>query len=483
MRRLAGVVAVLALVVTGCGGTTSGAGAGGADIVPADAAMFISLNTDPDSEQWQAADRLTSRFPDKQDAVKTIKQGLRDEGFDWEKDVKPALGPEFDFVWLDLERNGQDFVLITQPKDQAKFERLMKRIQQSSDDFFRGQAGDWEVFGPTQAGVERFERESESSDTKLSDNGDFEDAMSSYPDDALMRFYLNGPQVMELARAELKPDERKYIDKLGTLDWIASDIRATAEGLRFDMNVHGKAGPALKDAIPTRPFGASLTHEVPRDAFLYWTFHGTKGMLTGLKDNPIFKEAPELGRYSSVLRRVESLLQGENAFYVRPASGNVPEITFVAEPAPGTNGMTTLDRLLARYRSDLELPSLPKSSRVAGVPARTIDLDEFKVHYANVGKRLVLTNLPAGIKALSGDPSTLAESKEYKGAVESAGMPAKTQGFFYVNVRGGLSYAERLAGTQIPEGIRKNVSPLRSAVEYVATRPSEIQITFFLRIK
>jgi hypothetical protein len=484
MRRLAGVAAVLALVLTGCGGTTSGAGAGGADIVPADATMFISLNTDTDSAQWRAADKLASRFPDKQDAVKTVKQGLREEGLDWETDVKAALGPEFDFVWLDLDNDGQDFVVVTQAKDQAKFDTLMKKLQESSDDLFRGQVGGWAVLGPTQAAVDRFERESESSDAKLSDDGDFEDAMSSYPDDALMRFYLSGPQITELARHELEPDERKYLDKLGKLDWIASDIRATAEGLRFDMNIHGKAGPALKDAVPTRPFGAALTHEVPSNALLYYTFHGKKGMLTGLEDNPIFDDTPELHRYSSVLRRVESLLQGENALYVRPASsGIIPEITFVAEPAPGTNGMTTLDRLLLRYRSDLELPALPKPSRVAGVPARTLDLDEFKVHYANVGKRLVLTNLPAGIKALGGNPPSLAQSKEYRGAVDSAGMPAKTQGFLYINVRGGLSYAERLANTPIPGGVKRNLSPLRSVVEYAATQPSEIQITFFLRIK
>ena len=70
------------------------------------------------------------------------------------------------------------------------------------------------------------------------------------------------------------------------------------------MNAHGKAGPALRDAVPVRPFDAALTHEVPRDAIAYWTFHGAKGMLTGLEDNPIFKDTPELHRYSNVLRRI-----------------------------------------------------------------------------------------------------------------------------------------------------------------------------------
>jgi hypothetical protein len=484
MRRLAGALAVLALVVTGCGGTSSGAGAGGADIVPADATMFIALNTDADSGQWRTADNLASRFPDKQDGVKAVKQALRDEGLDWERDVKPALGPESDFVWLDLENEAENFVVITQPKDQAKFDNLISKAEESSDDIFRDQVGDWEVLGPSREVVATFRRESESSDSKLSDNNDFNDAMSSYPEDSLFRGYLNGRQMMDLSRRELTADERKTFDKLGSLDWVAASLRATSEGIRFDMNFHGKAGPALKGIAPTQPFRPSLTKEVPRDALFYATFHGAKGMLTGLENNPFFSDTPEIKHYSNVLRRVGSLLQGENAFYVRPGpSGKIPEVTFVTEPAPGTNGAATLDRILARYRSELDLPSQPKPTRVAGLPGRKIELGSVDVYYANVGGRLVITDFQAGVRALKGNSPSLEQSDEYAGAVGSSGMPAKTEGFFYVNVRGGISYGERLANTPLPEGLKRNLRPLRSAVEYVATRSSEVQITFFLRIK
>jgi hypothetical protein len=34
----------------------------------------------------------------------------------------------------------------------------------------------------------------------------------------------------------------------------------------------------------------------------------------------------------------------------------------------------------------------------------------------------------------NGNPPALADSKEYKAAVDSAGMPAKTQGFLYIKV-------------------------------------------------
>jgi hypothetical protein len=62
-------------------------------------------------------------------------------------------------------------------------------------------------------------------------------------------------------------------------------------------------------------------------------------------------------------------------------------------------------------------------------------------------------------------------------------VPAKTQGFVYVNISGGMGYAQRLARLPIPGEVKRNLRPLRSAVEYAATRPSEIQVTFFLRIK
>jgi hypothetical protein len=336
---------------------------------------------------------------------------------------------------------------------------------------------------PSQELLDRFRHESESGNP-LADKGSFKDAMDSYPKDTLFRGYVDGAAVMKIARRDPDPDFQKILPKLGSLDWIAADVRVTSDGIRFDSSVHGTAGSALKGVAPTRPFTPSLPHAVPKDALFYVGFHGAKGMLTGLEHNPLFSETPEIRRYSNLLRRVESLLQGENAVYVRPGpSGKIPEVTLVTEPASGTNGMATLDRILSRYRSELQFPSLPKSARVAGVAARTIDVGPFKVYYANVGKRFVVTDFPAGIRALSGNPPSLAQSDEYNGALDSSEMPSKTQGFLYVNVHGGISYAQRLAGTPIPGAIKRNLKPLRSAVEYAATRPSELQLTFFIRIK
>src|SRR6185312_10082827 len=101
VRRLGLLVAALALVLAGCGGTT-GPGSGGADFVPASAPLYLAINTDLGSSQWDTVNELANKFPDKQKAIDSIKQQLTKNGLDWDEDVKPALGPELDLVMLDF---------------------------------------------------------------------------------------------------------------------------------------------------------------------------------------------------------------------------------------------------------------------------------------------------------------------------------------------------------------------------------------------
>src|SRR5439155_13519921 len=123
LAALGGVVAIAA----GCGAAT-GVGGGAAGIVPASAPAFIAIDSDPGSSQWQTVNDLASRFPDKQKAIDSLKNDLRKaDGIDYEQDVKPALGPEIDVVWLDFDNNGGDVVGLTQPGDEAAFKRLVEK--------------------------------------------------------------------------------------------------------------------------------------------------------------------------------------------------------------------------------------------------------------------------------------------------------------------------------------------------------------------
>ena len=476
MRSL-GALGVLVLVLAGCGGTTSNAVAGGADIVPADAPAFVTIDTDLDSSQWQTIDQLASRFPDKDKLIKSLKRDLlEDEGVDWDKDVRPALGGELALAWLDFDNDAENAVALLQPDDEDAFKRL---VAKSDGEVAYQKFGDWYVFSDKQAKVERFRKASEATDEFLADDSTFKRAMSSFPEDSLVRAFVDGLPLQDAILREGGAEARKTLDRLGRLDWLVAAIRASDEGIRFDTTAHGQAGPGLKGAAPN-PFTPSLTHEVPSDALLYFTFHGSKGMLAGLGNNVLFDEA-NLGPFAGLLRRLDTLLQGENAFYVRPGAASIPEATFVLEPAKGTNGAKTLDRIFRDFRQDLG--AVPRPITIAGLPARKLELGEVDILYANVGGRLVLTDLPAGIAALKGDPPALADSEAYKEALRKAGMQPKTQGFFWVDIRGGVKLAERLAGAPFPKDVTRNLKPLRSVVEYAYSRPSEVQVTFFLRIK
>ena len=211
----------------------------------------------------------------------------------------------------------------------------------------------------------------------------------------------------------------------------------------------------------------------------YLGFHGTAGAFDGIARNPALAGA-RFETVRSIVREVGQLLQGENALYVRPGKDRLPEITLVSEPRPGTDGVATLDRIL----SDAKLGGHVEATQIAGADARRIPLGDGgpSLIYANVGDRLVVTDLDAGVAGVAQPGSKLEDAASFHDAVNGAGLPKNVASFFYVDVRGGLGLAEKLAGAPIPAAVKRNLGPLRSAVEYAASRPSEVQVTFFVRI-
>src|SRR4051794_20907010 len=121
---LASLLALVALLAAACGGGGGGGGGGGAgshsaSVAPARAPAFIAVNTDFTSEQWGKAQKLAAKFPATPQLVAQLEKRLAKEHVDFETDVKPALGPEVDVVFLDFENGGNDVVVLTKPSDKA----------------------------------------------------------------------------------------------------------------------------------------------------------------------------------------------------------------------------------------------------------------------------------------------------------------------------------------------------------------------------
>jgi hypothetical protein len=478
MRRLTGVVAAAAVLAAGCGGTTAHPGAGASSIVPASATAFIAVDADPGSQQWQTIEALASKFPDKQKAVESIKQDLSKQDVSWEQDVRQVLQGELDFVWLDFEHNGENFVALMQPKNETKFKELVAKANKAEKDRtnravydkFRG----WYVIATDRATIDRFEQESNAQSTSLADDKTFKESMDRLGNDSAVRAYVNGKFLMSLARryggTRLKP----YIDKVGTLDWIAVRLGATSEGIGFDTIVHGTPGPLFKGASRSSAFSSKLLGTVPANALVYLSFHGSKGMFNGLEQNPVLS-TPEIRQFAKPLKQIGRLLEGENALYARPGA-RIPEVTLVSTPR--TAGTPILDRIVKKFAG-----SSPKARTVGGTPVHAMASNGMGLYYADVDGKFVVTDQPQGILAVKGSGKSLSQSDEFQSAKDASGMPDKTWSTLYVNISASVPYAEKLAQQHIPAEIARNIKPLRSAVEYAASHTHEFQVSFFLRIK
>ncbi|HWJ33034.1 MAG TPA: hypothetical protein VNR59_11895 [Gaiellaceae bacterium] len=474
LRRLTGVLAAIALPAAGCGGTTAHPSAGASSIVPASAPAYISIDADPSSQQWRTIDELAGKFPDKQKAIDSIKNDMRKDDVEWDRDVKPVLQGELDFAWLDFENNGQNFVMLMQPKKDAKFRALVEKANRSeknpSDrvvyEKFRG----WEVLAGTRDLIDRFKRTSRSEARSLAGDKTFNQAMDRLGKDAVVRAFVSGKFVMSLARKYGGGQLQPYIDKVGTLDWAALRFGATSEGVGVDTIVHGTPGSLFKDAAKSPAFSPKLLGTVPANALLSISFKGTKNMFGGLQQNS------QLRQFTQPLHQLGRILEGENALYVRPGRGRLPEVTLVSTPK--SDGMAILDRLVKRFAG-----ASPHESTIDGTPVHALPASTVGVYYANIGGKLVVTDQPEGIRGAKDGRTPLSESTEFKDARAAAGAPDKTWGLLYVNISSSVPYVERVAGQHIPAEIARNLKPLRSAVEYAASHTHELQLSFFLRIK
>ena len=425
-------------------------------------------------------DELASKFPDKQKAIDSINKQLLKKGLDWDRDLKPALGPELDVVTLDFAHPGETVALM-QLKDEAAFERAVKKgnAADPSSKLVYEKFHGWTLMSDKQSAIDAFKQASDAAKRTLSDDKNFSAAMGK-ASDGILRAYVNGASVMAAAKKFTGPDGGSYFEKLGTLDWLLMTLRAKSDGIAWDTTVHGTPGKAFKD-VKSHASNGSLQKVVPKDALLYLAFHGSKGMLGGLGDNPILQQFGAKG-LGDALGQLGKILQGENALYVRAAgTKDVPEVTFIAAPGGGLDGAAALDRILNRFAK--ELGARPQRTTIAGVPARVIGAGPVAVRYANVKGRLIITDLPAGILFAKIGGKTLADSQEYQDAARSSGLPGSPQVVLFVDIHSTIPVIDRFGGARIPAEVERNLKPLRSAVEYAVSRSHELQITFFLRIK
>jgi hypothetical protein len=470
---------VLALVLAaGCGGDGGGSAATGtesaATIAPATAALYVSIDTDFDSDQWDRLNGVLDRFPGKQRLTEMIRQQLSQENVDFERDVKPALGPTVEIVLLDFENEGRNVVGITKPEDEAKLRELLENAD--ADDVVLREIDGWTAVAENDAVLDRVEQAADGD--SLADSERFSDAMERLPDEALMKLFANGERATEALE---KLQRRPIPERVGRFVMAAMAVEAEENGVRFI------GYSRFDDARIGTPEIGALLELVPADAYAFVNFHGYDGEL-GLAEE--FRSEPEL---QSVLGEVErflgvtlddltSLFDHEGILYIRPGA-LIPEITLVLEVDEERKALQTVDRLAERAGA---LGAAPRSRSIDGVEAKELSFGQFSLLYAAFDGRLVVTTQADGIADLNAGGDKLVDEDRYQDAREAAGVPDDEDVLLYFDLQKTVDIAEQiaqLADEPLPSDVRANLEPLRSLIGSGKLDPEDTTLRLFLQVE
>lgn len=487
----AGLLATLVVALAGCGGgsaTTSAFGESGSKLVRSGALAFVAVDSDLGSSQWQQVDTLSKKFPGRGQALARLREGLADNGVDYDKDVKPALGPEVDIVVISGPgANQTSAVGLTKPKDAAKFKALIAKLNASDQDLsgkpavYKEIDEGWYAVSESQAQIDAALKGS--GGEGLSDDSMFKAALEKLPGEALVKAYVDGRQLSELIQAQSQKSATPFDAStlgLDKLEFVAGSMSAESDGIRA-------RGAASGGNLGGGEFASKLLDGVPGDAFAFLNFRGTgtSDQLKKLESNPTFERALQQIRAALGVSfdDILALLHNEVALYVRPGAG-IPEVTLALETKDQAAALSTLDRLAARLAAATNGGQV-QPGKQGGHDVKTINLGRIAIHYGGLGDKVLVTSGVNGI-ADYGTGSKLTDSADFKQAKSAAEMPDSTGGFFYIDLKDAIPLLEGLAGLAgqtPPAEVTENVRPLRSFLSWTEGTGSERTFDAFLEIK
>jgi hypothetical protein len=470
------VLLAFALLLAACGGSSStksssaAGGASGADAVPADAAVFVSINTDLSSSQWTTMDKLLDKFPGKDKTLADARQSFEtDTGVNWETDVKPALGPELDFVVLDASDTGGG-VALTQPKDQGKFDALVAKANaKKAGSVVTEKVGDWTVISDKQASIDTYKQRA--SGKKLSDDETFKTATGELSADALAKVYVNGPQVEQALQA------RAGAAAQGKFDWAVAELVAQEDGVKLDGTYKGQPLKGVQQAAAYEP---KLLGSVPSGALVVLDFKGGSS-LDSL--DSAGAGVPQLQSAMGFIKQLAPIFKNETVLSVSPGTP-FPAVTLIAEPDNPEQAVAAIDQLVAQFGA-LAGGAKAQPTTIGGHSVKELNLGQFAIDYGVIDGKLVVTSSRQAIASF-GKGASINDDAAFKDAKSASGMPDQTSAIMYVNLKDGLPLIEslsQLSGTTIPADQSENLRPLTSFIAYGTGDSGTGKFTAFLEIK
>ena len=163
----------------------------------AGALAFVAIDSDLSSSRWQQLDALVKKFPVRDKFLAELKRGLATQQIDYERDVKPALGPELDVSLVGgASMRDVSYAVLTKPDSIERAIALVHKIDAASPPPSATRVvGDWLVVSENRQMIDNVLK---GSGSPLSDDSHFKDAFGKLPDDALVKAYVNGRQLSQL---------------------------------------------------------------------------------------------------------------------------------------------------------------------------------------------------------------------------------------------------------------------------------------------
>ena len=473
LRTRIAPLAMLALaLVAGCGGDNPSVGAENAStIAPATTQLFVSVDADTSSDQWEQLQGLLDRFPGRDRLVDELQKALADEGVTKEE-IDDAFGPTVDVAAMNLSREDGAGVGLTQTDDRDALEALLAK---ADEDFVVEELDDgWFAFSDEQASIDAFT--SAAAKGTLADESQFGDAMAELPDAALAKLYVNG----EGLEQELDSLGGAALGAAGgTLVAMSAAVVAEDDGAKVEFWAKTDGGVEPADV-------GELVDDVPGDAIAFADFGlgDTETQLhEGLRGVPGAEEALEgFGQQLGVsLEDLTALFRDEVLVYVRPGL-LIPEVTLVAR-TDATQGRKTVDALLTAA-AGLQGGNT-RTVRIGDLEATEASLGPVSLYATDYDDRVVVSTSKQSIEDLRDDGDKLVDEDGYTDVLDGAGVGDDEDVFLYVDMDEAVALAERvaqLADEPLPPEARENLEPLRAVVVAGELSKDQSRGSFFLAL-
>jgi hypothetical protein len=483
-----GFLAAIAIAVAGCGGGNSGTNATGASLVRSNVLAFVSVNSDLGSSQWRQVANLVRKFPSGSQLLTQVQTAGSSQGVTYKKDIAPALGPEVDFVVSSVATSGAtpssaSFVVMTKPKDEGKLKKLLAKASQTGSKIVTKKVNGWYVFSTNQANLDQALKKSGKS---LGDEGSFSRAMKALPSNALIKTYVSGKgltNIVKSAAASTSGLGANGASALGNLDFLGLALSAEKSGFKIVGAAKGGTASAVSSSAT---YTSKLVSQIPSGSLAVLSARGGKNLskqFTKALQNPSI--GPQLQQVQTALgvtpQQLLSLLENEIAFYVRPSGTKLPEFSLLLEEPNGAQALSTVNTLMTKVATLTRKPLTP-----APGGGKTLKLGKYALTFGGFDSRIILSSALSAVADAQAGGSKLSDDPTFKSAKAAAGVPDKTGGFLYLNLKDGIPLIEAYQasrGQAVSTSTQANLKPLQSMFAYASSSGGVGKFTLFLQIK